>query len=244
MNPRYLTAPLVVLALDVVPNAVQDTLSTSEIIRLTGGIATGSYEYKTFDCNGGLTSANPVDVTSGGGRIDVLGEKWRASACAGVISEDQKPQFDSAEDFDGPFIGGQVAAEWKYFGLGGGGVDVGGRDGFTVPSFYLRGGNADRLHVRIDLFPPSECLGNTPWCRLGFGHNLGRAPGQRVLIGTGLFPFTYADQLEPRLFADYAHPLGPIVELQLHSQVGQGAEMTQWSLGAGLTIVSGKGGGR
>jgi hypothetical protein len=238
MNTRLLIAPLLILSLDTVP-AVVRTDSSSTSYRLGFGVAAGEYEYKHFDCDGNLVRTDLVKLRSGGGRIDLMRKQLRVSGFAGGISSDAAAR--GVDEYDGAFGGAQVAGEWRRIGLGAGAVKVSGHDGFLAPSLYLRLGNIARPHVRLDLLPPSETFGNTPWARAGIGFNQGPGPGVRGLFGLGVMPYSTEERADPRIFGELDLPVGRELSVLFRSQIGLGAEHTEWAVGGGMSIRAGAG---
>lgn len=249
MRPTLFLAPLAILLLDAIPQSVErDSSETS--YRLSVGMSAGRYEEKNFDCDGNLVDVTPIDVRSGGARLDVMGTQGRLSVCAGRISSDtgKRQRMDGSDEewpadpesqYEGFFGGMQIAAEREKFGLGLGMTAVQGdtnQDDLIAPSAYLRFGDLDRAHVRIEAFPPSEILVNTPGLSAGVGYNQGSREGMRAYVGVGFWPYSYEDELAPRLAAACDVPVTSNVDLLVRAQVGYGELSTLGSVGAGLAI--------
>jgi hypothetical protein len=223
-------APMLILLADTLPGAVRQDSSKTRY-SLSFGTGAARYEDKSFDCNGDLISADPVDLTSTGARADVWTGALRVSLFAGSTAYQL-----GWPDFAGTYGGGLVAGEWSGGGFGLGLVHVPGEEVPVYPALYVRGGALDKAHLRIDFLPPTESWGATGWLRLGVGK--GELPGTGLawLFGINAMPYSYPDKFEPRAFGELDIPLGrriPIYVL-LQGQVGPGAERTQTSWSVGL----------
>lgn len=227
IKPNLFSASMMILLVEAMPLAVVE--KSPGKYRLSLGASAGDYEYKSFDCDGSLINAGPVQFNNAGAKIEVWGKKARISVFGGRIFSDATETGPVAEDYEGTFGGVLVAGEWEKFGLGLGVVNISGGDGFIAPAFYLRGGKLDHLHLQLDLFPPSEIMGNMGWARFGLGT-------KRVLVGIAMLPFTYVDQFEPRVFAEVQVPFSPRLEFLIGGQLGAGENRAQWGLGSGIRI--------
>jgi len=230
---RLLPVPMLILALDTLPGTIVPDSSGTRV-RIALGFGDAQYEEKFFDCDGNLERTEPVDIQSMGARLDIAGDKLRASACVGRIESDV-PDPDPPE-YDGMFGGLLLAYEGRRVGLGAGFASVGGQDGFTWPSAYLRSGPLEDAHFRLELLPPSEILGSAAWLRAGVGWNQGWMGGTRGFLGIGVMPYTYVDQLEPRLVGEFDLPVLRRIDLLFRGQIGLGEDRTQWGAGAGVGI--------
>jgi hypothetical protein len=225
--------PLLILALDTLPGAVVPDSSGTKM-RLALGFGDAGYEEKFFDCDGNLESTAPVDVQSMGGRLDIAARKLRVTACLGRIESDVRK--GDAPEYNGAYRGLLLAGEWRHVGLGAGFVGIESQDGFLAPSIYLRGGSLDGRHFRLELLPPSEMLGSAAWLRAGVGWNQGWARGTRGFVGVGMWPYTYAEQPEPRLVGEFDLPVSRRIDLLLRGQIGAGVDRAQGAAGVGVAI--------
>lgn len=235
---------ILILAADTIPGAIDQSVDEESRSRFRTflGYGKANYEYKTFDCAGNLTGVEPVDLEGGGIAVDYRpGEHARLSGFFGQINYRLAP-FE-AEDFDG-FYGGIIPAwEGKHVGLGLGATVISGRNGFIGPSVYLRFGSLDGAQMRLEVLPPSSSFATDSWARFGFAWNQGGRPGLCGYLGVGMAPYTYPDQIDPRLFANLDVPLTHSVGLLCRVQLGRGAERSEWSASGGLRFDFGSVGG-
>ena len=159
---------------------------------LIGG---GSDEHAELSCNGELLDSTPVKHRVAALEADYdLSPITRVEAVAGLMRSDR-------DSHDGAFGTVLVRADWKHFGVGAGvavspafdehlpysGEVADDRATMALPSAYLRGGTADGLHVRADLFPPTAFAAQQI-ARIGIGFNAvdrHRAAGFVGLAGVG-----------------------------------------------------------
>jgi len=233
MSPRMTMVCLSALMTAQIPVAVvRDSSDRLQISLVTGA---ARYESKHFGCSGELLSAYPVDVTSTGARVDYWpgNGSVRISGAGGRIGEHSPDR--GAEDIAGPYGGIQLAWEGRSVGLGAGFTRISGEDGLSLPSGYLRIGDLNGVHFQADMLPPSESLGITGWCRVGVGFDKGPlAPG--YMVGLSFLPFSYSEQVEPRVFGDFHFPVSRRVDILARGQFGPGECRMQWAAGGGLRL--------
>lgn len=213
MRPRLWLGPMLVLAWQTAP----------DIYRLTVGAEAGQFEDRTIACDGSVTSATPIDLARVGAVIDAWfdqGVRVQASASGG--------------DLGGLGIA-RLQGEWKHVGLGAGvgrGTTVDGAPTW-FPSWYLRLGNADRLHVLVDVFPPDLGPVSGGYIRMGVGYRRGRAAGPGGFLGLVVPPFADESYLAA-LHAEVTAPVRPNIEVVLRGLVADGYARGTVAVGAGV----------
>jgi hypothetical protein len=225
------TAPLLILLLDSAPVPMVE--ESPGKFRVALGVGAAAFESKTFSCSGSLINATPVKMQGIGGLFEYRGPSLRVTAWGGTVDSDTGNLF--REDYEGGYAGIQIAEDAGAFGIGAGGVIIGGDDGFLAPSFYLRGGHLDGAHFRFDIFPPTETFTAWSWARLGIGVNR-TGEGIGYYLGVGIMPYTYIDQFEPRFLGELEVPVGNKVELFFRGQLGPGEHEAQWGFGTGIAL--------
>jgi len=225
MRARLLHGPLLVLAYAIVPLPVSLAPDSLNRYRVTVGLGGGQWENEQFSCNGNLVSANKVPYSSGGAVFDAWATpNLRLSAWGGTFQPTPDSAPPAVRDYRGPFYGGQVAYEGRYFGIGGGVAHVSGLDGLSSPSAYLRFGSLDGVHARGDFFPPSPVLGSTGWFRMGLGYGDGRVRKVGGFVGIAIPP-PYGQK---GMFTAYLKfPIAQHADLELDGIAGQGITYPQ-----------------
>lgn len=121
-------------------------------ISVAGG--QGRWEDAQFDCDGNLVSAEPVNVSSYGTRVDaMLTPTLRATAAAGFVNGRRNAGGDWAS---GGFGAGQLAYEGQHVGIGSGFTTNPVPSRASGPNVYVRFGNANKPHFRLDVLEPTE----------------------------------------------------------------------------------------
>ncbi|MEE9133641.1 MAG: hypothetical protein V3U13_08775 [Gemmatimonadota bacterium] len=224
MNLRYLHAPLLLAIWQLAPYSVAQ--DSSGRLSISVGYGAGEYESQTFSCSGERLSSTPVDFQAVGVQVDAWpSDRVRLTGFAGSMS---------TLEYDGPYGGIQLAAEWETVGLGLGVTSVSGLDGFTAPSFYMRFGRRGSGHLQLDMLSPSPTFGTTGWMRAGIGFNRGYRQRVNGLFGVALMPYSYLDDPTPRLFGELDIPVRKRLELSLRGSFRKGVEIPQWAAGAAL----------
>ncbi len=178
MKTALLTGPVLLLVYQTAPIHVAP--DSSGRYRLSFGYGEGQYEMQHFNCAGELTGVDAMPFRTTGVQMDAWpSDRVRLSGFGGSITEGGRARG----------YGGLVLAlEQQSWGVGGGGVRMGGRtthggSGVTYPSGYLRFGNIDRLHFRTDMLAPSPVYPSAGVMRLGLGYNQGRLDGVGAFLG-------------------------------------------------------------
>lgn len=181
----------------------------------------GSDEHAELSCEGDLVRSERVEYRVAAVEADYsLTPLVRVDAAAGFMSSD-------AGSHNGGFGTVQLRADWNSIGAGFGvgfSPDFEEFDSGTTawPSFYVRAGSKERLHLRGDLFPPTAFAGQQ-FARLGLGYNAvlrDQASGFIGIVGAGgeggtgvaaelTFPVAnrLALNVEGHLAGGHAHPI-------------------------------------
>lgn len=228
---RLLHGPLLLLLYQVAPITQQrDSLGRT---RLTVGFGAGRFENERFDCSGSLISAARVPYSSGGAQLDLWpSRRFRITGFGGSFH----PVPDSVStyltrDYNGPFLGGQVAYEGQRFGLGMGWGGVLGHDALSAPTFYMRLGNMDAVYLRAEAMPPSATFPSAGWLRAGFGFQEGHLRQPSGFIGVELPP-PYNSKAQ---FGGYLRfPVARHISLSVDGMLGPGARYTQGGAAVGV----------
>ena len=129
----------------------------------------GSDEHAVLSCEGDLLRSEPVQYRVAAVEADYsLTPLVRVDASAGFMSSD-------AVSHNGGFGTVQLRADWNSIGAGFGVAFSPAFEEFVSgttawPSFYVRAGSKEGLHLRGDLFPPTAFAGQHI-ARLGLGYN-------------------------------------------------------------------------
>jgi hypothetical protein len=236
--------PLLLLLYQTAPVSVQqDSLGR---YRLTAGFATGQWENEEFSCDGQLLSATPVRHRSAGVQLDAWpDDRIRLTAFGGTASHSvgatmstDSQYYPFVEPFDGPFAGAQLAYEGQKFGFGIGVTRFSGAEHSSFPAIYVRAGNIDKTHLRMDALTPNPALPSVAWGRIGIGVNSGHLRGAGGFIGLGLGPPDY--NTKAALLGELRFPVARRLTAQVHGLVGPGERFSQWGLGTGLQYDFGR----
>lgn len=244
INLRLGYGPLLLLLYQTAPLSVQqDSLGR---YRISAGYATGQWENEEFACDGQLLSATPVRHRSAGVQLDVWpDDRVRLTAFAGTSSQfvgetisSDSQHYPFVEPFAGRFGGGQLAYEGQRFGFGLGVTQISGTEGSPFPAIYLRVGNIDKRHFRMDAFTPNPALPSVAWGRMGIGVNSGHLRKPGGFIGMGFGPPDY--NTKAALLGELRFPVGRRLMAQFHGLLGPGEENVQWGFGTGLQCDFGR----
>jgi len=223
--------------------------------RVSAGAGSGQWEDAEFDCEGNLTGASPVKVRESGARLDALfrNRQLRVTVYGGVGRKVIRPgAVPGATTIERVFGGAQVAGELRNVGAGFG---VGRNDLFEneevqverrglarlhlLPSAYLRLGNLDQVHFRMDVLPPSETPYLAGLLRVGLGYGQGTVRGVGGFVGLTVSP--YADQGKYTLgVAELQVPAGRHLDLWIRGQAGPGYVYGQRGLMSGVRLNFGR----
>jgi hypothetical protein len=234
INIRLLRGPALILLYQALPlQAHQDSLGR---YRLTVGTSGGQWEKEAFSCEGDLVGTAQVRNHSSGAQLDAWpAPQLRLSTFAGGAGQSigsAQGSVGAVEDYSGVFGGAQIAYEGQRFGIGLGFSHLSGRDGLTAPSSYLRIGNIDGVHFRIDALSPSPVMPSSPWARIGVGWNAGHLRGTSGFFGVGVGPTNY--NAKAVFAAEVRVPLARRLAAQFHGLMGPGEKEAQWGVGLGL----------
>jgi hypothetical protein len=155
-----------------------------------------------------------------------------------TIAPDSIYSIPFIEPFAGPYGGGELAYEGQKFGFGLGITQLSTTEGSPFPAIYLRLGNIDKSHFRLETFTPSPALPSVAWGRMGFGFNKGHLRGTGGFIGLGLGPPDY--NTKAALLGELRVPVGRRLTAQFHGLVGPGERYAQWGFGTGLQFDFGR----
>jgi hypothetical protein len=237
--------PLLLLLYQAAPLSMQqDSLGR---YRVSVGFASGQWENEEFSCDGQLLSATPVRHRSAGVQFDVWpNDRVRLTAFGGTASQsvgetlsaDSQYISPYVEPFAGPFGGAQLAYEGQKLGLGVGVTQLSGTQQQMLPALYLRLGDMDKAHLRMDALTPNPALPSVAWGRIGIGVNTGHLRKAGGFFGLGLGPPDYSSKAA--FLGELRFPIARRVMAQLHGLAGPGEKNTQWSLGAGLQFDFGR----
>src|SRR5262245_16283520 len=237
-NLRLGYGPLLLLLYQAAPVSVQqDSLGR---YRVSAGFATGQWENEEFSCDGQLLSATPVRHRSAGVQLDAWPDNHvrltafggKASQSLGATSSTDPQYYPFVEPLAGPYAGAQLAYEGQKFGFGLGITKISGTEESPFPAIYIRAGNIDKRHLRMDAFTPNPALPSVAWGRIGIGVNGGHVRGAGGFIGLGLGPPDY--NTKAALLGELRFPVARRVMAQFHGLLGPGEKNTQWSFGTGL----------
>lgn len=235
--------PMLLLLYQAAPITVErDSLGP---YRITLGYSTGQWENESFDCNGSFVSATPVEFQSAGAELEAWPEPnvrvtafgGRARLRAGQTGGDTT-YGDYVEDYSGGFGGALLAVEGRYVGVGLGVTRVEGSDGFTGVAPYLRIGDIDRGHLRMEGLGPSAVFPAGGWARIGAGYNEGHRRGMGGFAGIGIGPVEYSSKIA--FIGDLRVPLGRHLTAQVQGLAGPGELEWQWSTGFRLRYDFGR----
>ena len=263
MTRSIATGPLLLLLWLAAPvSVVQD--STTSRVRLSFGYGAGTYHSKVeqMSCQTGeVTQVSTKDGSWTTRTAEV--EAWPTRTIRTNVVATQLRPGGGAEDRWATT--GLVAAEWHQVGVGAGLVHGSGADPFTAPVVYVRVGDLDKRHFRVELAVPEPPVPARTWLRIETGKNLGRRRGARWIAGvatilpgaqwlTGV-PTSVSGNGDSHValfgdaFVPLGHPASP-VELKLSAQVGFGdvyhesiganGTYTSWQFGAGVRYSFGR----
>lgn len=231
---RLLHGPLLLLLYQTAPlTARQDSVGR---YRITVGYGGGQWENEQFGCQGELLSTTPVRYRSGGAQLDAWPDPHlRLTAFGGTTAQTLGATIGDGccvEDYHGPFGGAQLAYEGQRFGAGIGVTRVSGVDGFTAAAPYLRIGNMDKAHFRLDALAPNPSFPTVAWARLGIGFHTGHLRGTGGFLGLGFGPVDYNDKAV--FIGELGFPIARRLAGQVQGLVGPGERAGQWSTAFGV----------
>jgi hypothetical protein len=205
--------------------------------RIGFGLGAGQIEFTTISCEGDVLESQTEAYQTAGADL----EHWLSPGRILLRASGGYSWSDSIP-LHGPFGAVMLSREWQRFGIGGGiafvpDTDFDGSEEVrgvgARPSLYIRGGNRDKLHVRMELFSPSLQTHVVPWS-LVVGYNQfarGRPSGSigMALIGT-------EDPTGGGVAQGFL-PVGRNADLGLTGFLSPGRENVQVGLGAQLRFT-------
>lgn len=234
-NLRLLHGPLLLLLYQAAPLHVEhDSLGS---VRVSVGYAAGQWQRETFGCDGGFIDATPVQFQSAGAQLDAWPSRnVRATVFAGGTRE-RGGDAPVAAIGTLPWVmfeGFQLAYEGQHFGAGLGLADLGAYEAGRGPSVYLRVGDIDHAHLRLETLPPSATFPVAGWARVGAGFNEGQRRGIGGFFGLGFGPVDYSAKV---LFTgELRVPVGRHLTSQVHALFGPGEVQAQYGGGVSLRV--------
>lgn len=230
MRTNLWTGPFLLAVWQFAP--VQTEVDANGRYRLSLGFGGGQFENRTLACDGSVKSATQVPYGEAGGSVDMWPAQWvRLSLFGGVLN--------GGPDYNGPYGGGLIAAEWQHFGVGGGAAGISGSAGFSGPAWYLRLGDRDGAHLRSEWLSLNGAPGTTGLARFGIGINQGMKPGPRAFFGIGVRP--YGDRAySAGFFGDLGIPVSRQVDLDVRLAWRSSHRYADWGIGGGFSYYPGR----
>jgi hypothetical protein len=225
------SGPLLLLMWQIAP--IQTGRDSTGKVRMSFGYGGGRFEHRTYACDGGLTSVTPVPYRTGGAQLEFWeGRRFRFSGFGGHLSSNHP-------DLRGAFGGVLAAYEGGTVGVGGGAAALPLDGGIVAPSFYLRVGALDRLHVQTDLAYPEPAFGTTGILRAGLGFNQGRLRGLSGFGGVSVG--LDADGKEGGgAFGQLWVPVHRQLDLSIQAAARSSAQHPDWGLSIGMRYNLGR----
>ena len=231
-------APALLLLYQTAP--IHPRLDQAGRFRIGLGWSRGHYVDERFDCEGNTTQRAEARYTVVSGQAEAwIKPTLRVSVAGGVIRGSSDSAW--AVGTDGGFGAVVLAHEGRSFGIGGGLAlwpRQPDRSGHLLPSFYLRAGPADRVHLRIDDLA-SAAPSSPPVVRLGIAGGYGEKVRPRWFVGLAGWPFPSEDDLSVGLAGELGIPFGrvqPVVSGGTAHRDGN----TSWTFGLGARVALGK----
>lgn len=187
-------------------------------------------------CDGEILSARAVPVRTGGLQVEYESPDApiRTTAFGGVTSvSGDLPGAEFAKTTEGgPFLGGLVAYEGGWLGVGAGPVLLPAEEYGLMPSLYLRLGGRDGVHVQGDFLAPTPMPGATGLARAGIGFAGARTSG---LVGLSLGrALDLSDEGNAGPFAELAFVLTPGFETLVAGSWFDAEVHSDWGAGVGV----------
>ena len=160
----------------------QDSAGRVQIHFAAGG---GRYEEVSTSCDGEVLGTEDFGYTGGGLSVEAWPADWARLNAFGHRTEAGTSGFTTTH------VGAFGALEWRVIGIGAGvalepefGSDVGFVEAAEpFPLIYLRAGNIDRYHMRVETTSPRAVGTMGGFMRLGLAYNQGLVRGPRVFGG-------------------------------------------------------------
>lgn len=222
MSNRRYRGVLFVALLQVAPSPI--AFDSTGRVQGVLGFGGGQYENVLRDCQGNVLGTSAVQFRGAGGQVDLWPSRsLRLTAFGGSMSA-------SDDEWQGGYVGGLLAMELQKFGLGAGEARVPGA--VLWPTGYLRIGDRDDLHFRIDIAPPSPPFGTFGAVRVGLGYRLGHVRRTNFLGGLALCSGPCNDS-GVSLFGELGIPMVSNMDLELRALLGPGNDY----LNSGLSVA-------
>ena len=215
--------------------------------RLGFGLGGGQLEYVSIGCDGSVIDADRAGYKNAAAEVEhwVVPGKLRMHASAGY-------QWSDSLTSNGAFGSMLLSYEHQKFGVGGGMSafpaspwyfpspdeyrprSEGRLDFF--PAAYLRLGDRDKVHFRMDVFPSGI---NTPaeFIRMGLGFNQFNARRASGYFGIAAVAPALDETGGTAVFGEYFRPVSPNVAVGGHGFVSAGKEHPQVGLSTQLRVT-------
>ena len=215
--------------------------------RLGFGIGGGQLEYANIGCDGSVIDAEAVGFKNAAAEV----EHWFVPGKARVHVSGGYQWSDSLTS-RGPFGSVLLSYEHQKFGVGGGMSAVPASVWFfptpdqyelrssnrvdVFPTAYLRLGDRDKVHFRMDVFPvgintPSEVV------RMGAGFNQFDARRASGYFGIAAVAASFEESGSTAIFGEYFRPISPTVAIGGHGFLSAGKEHPQVGLSTQLRVT-------
>ena len=159
----------------------QDSAGRVQIHFAAGG---GRYEEVSTSCDGDVLGTEDFGYTAGGIAIEAWPADWARLNAFGHLTDSESPGFSEKH------LGAFGALEWRLIGLGAGMAvephtvtETQFESTDVFPLIYLRAGDIDRYHVRLETTSPRAVGDMGGVVRLGLAYNQGLVRGPRVFGG-------------------------------------------------------------
>jgi hypothetical protein len=229
LSPRLWLAPVALFCLQSTP--VSFSTDSAGKIRLSFGGGIGSYEERITSCSGEVLDSRDVPFQQVGGQADVWASpKVRFTGYGGAMFSGS--DSDALSDFSAPYEGGYggflLAGEWRVVGVGAGmgvlpALEAYGDSPFVLPTAYLRLGNLEEVHFRLDLGGPPGAGAPPQLSRIGVGFGQGHERKVGGFLGMGFSPFP-RDDYSLGLVGDLLVPVSASLDLGGTGAIRSGTE--------------------
>lgn len=236
---------LAVVALwQAVPIVAHEDSTGRLTIHLAGGV--GRYEQVSTDCSGHVVSTRVHPFRGGGAGVQYwLTDYARVNGFATAVSSGSAAAeaVSAAESdpggppFDGLVGGAMLALEWRHFGIGAG-VMASPDEQLVLPTPYLRTGNIDGVHARVDMVPFDGSYNMGGILRAGVASNMGHLRGTRFFAGIAMCHAGCTGEAG-RAFVEYARPIANEWDVRLGAVAGRGARNFEYGLTVGGSWMPG-----
>ena len=214
--------------------------------RLGIGAGAGQLEYVSLGCNGEVLDDGVANYRTAAGEV----EHWLAPGRVRVHAAGGYQWSDSVTSH-GPFGGVIFGYERQRFGVGAGIAIMPASVWFfphpdqfeprvdsnydAMPSGYVRFGNRDLLHGRLDLFPIGT-TGASEVVRMGVGYNQFNGRKSSMYLGFGVIAASLDENGSSGFIGEFFAPVSPSVALGVHGFVSPGKRNAQRGLTTMLRV--------